>query len=134
MPTYRNDTQENQQAENINGQMVMVAPGETIETYQVLPGPDWTKTADTPYFNIASAEHKLSAAEAGWLSQDVDVGAAAFDIYATVEITIHANSQSAGGYRLLAGQSVQIANDRNIDTLHIYATAAGTVIINELEG
>lgn len=136
MPTFRNDTDQYQTEIDINGNRQSVAPDGLIESYKLLDKiePDnWTRTSETPYYDIAEDTHDVEAAEAGWESQAVSVDAGVLEVRTDVAVTIHANSQSAEGYPLAAGESVQIRNDQVIETLHLNFSAAGAVTIVEIK-
>jgi hypothetical protein len=62
----------------------------------------------------------------------VSAGAAVLDIYASVDVVIHPQAQAANGYRLPAGQVVQIRSNGEIDVLHLDFQGVGSVVINEL--
>jgi hypothetical protein len=130
MPTYRNDSTASIYVESATGQ-TLVAPGGSVETYKILSD-GWTKTADTPYPSIASASHEVEASAAGWESQAVSADTAVLDIYSSVDVVIHPQAQAASGYRLPAGQVVQIRVNGEIDVLHLDFQGVGTVVINEL--
>ena len=65
MPTYRNDGDRSASVKNTAGNSVLVAPGETIETYEVLTLPGMTKTAEAPYWNPATAVHAVTSSGVG---------------------------------------------------------------------
>jgi len=61
MPTYKNDGGRSVSVKNTAGVSVLVAPGETIETYEVLTVAGMTKTAEAPYYNPATAVHAVTS-------------------------------------------------------------------------
>ena len=70
MPTFRNDADKGIRAvENTGGANVLVAPGETVQTYTHLTTNDvgvqdtngWTKTAETPRWNPVVAEDDVTS-------------------------------------------------------------------------
>ena len=132
MPTYTNSQAYAQYAIDLNGSQVSVAPGAEIQTYKRLDASLWTLVSEAPYHKIAVANHTVTASGAGWESQTIALDSRVIDIYAGVEVTIHANAKAAPGLRVQAEQHVQIKNDQEIETLWIYFGEAGAVDINEL--
>lgn len=61
MPTYKNDGERSVSVKNTSGISVLVAPGETVETYEVLTISGMTKTAEAPYYNPATAVHAVTS-------------------------------------------------------------------------
>lgn len=133
MPTYRNDSTSYQTVVDVNGDRVQVAPAGTVQTYQILPAATWTKTADTPYYNIAKDVHTVTAAGAETKSQAVDPDNRVLEVRSDVAVTIHANSASAEGYPLQADDKVQIRHEGNIEALYLVFSAAGEATVIELE-
>lgn len=133
MPTYRNDTQENHQVQGIDGNMVMVAPAETIQTHQILPAADWTKISDEPYYNIAANAHDITFSGAETQSQAVDPDNHVLRVSTDVNLTIHANSASAEGYPLDADDWIDIKHEGNIEELYLVSEGAGSAKIIEIK-
>ena len=132
MPTYTNNSSSYQAVVNSDGDRVQVAPGGSVQTYQILTGADWTQTADTPYYNIAADSHTVTFSGAETKSQAVDPDNHVLEVRTDVALTIHANSASAEGYPLAADEQVQIRHDGNIASLYLVAAGAGTATIVEL--
>lgn len=66
MPTYRNDSSATRYATDTSNRQVAVAPGETVEVDYLLTAADWTKTADTPYYNpVLAADNTISSTGTG---------------------------------------------------------------------
>jgi hypothetical protein len=64
MPTYKNDGNRSVSVKNTSGNSVLVAPGEAVETYEVLTVSGMTKTAEAPYWNPATAVHAVTSSGA----------------------------------------------------------------------
>ena len=133
MPTYTNDSGMTQVVENTDGVAVPVAAGGSISTYKILDSSLFTKTADTPYYNIAADSHTVTASGAETKSQAVDKDNHVLEVRSDVALTIHANNAAAEGHPLAAGESVQIRHDGNIETLYLVFSGAGTATVIELK-
>ncbi|MDY6903677.1 MAG: hypothetical protein SWH61_03235 [Thermodesulfobacteriota bacterium] len=136
MPTFQNITSEYQTEIDINGDRQSVAPNATIKTYKlldVIEPANWTRTDQSPHYPIAQDSHTVEASGAGFESQAVSVNAGVLEVRCDVAVTIHANDESAEGYPLAAGDSVQIRNDQTIEDLHLNFSEAGTATVIELK-
>lgn len=129
MPTFENASAIAQQAEGTDGVLTSVQPGDTIETFKWLPEPIWTKTLDTPYYQVIDEQYTVTATGAEFKSQAVNQENNVFELRASVDLTAHANSESANGYPVLADVPVQIRHDGNIGEWHLDFTAAGSCVI-----
>ena len=135
MPTYKNIGNEDMLAVDLNGLAKTVAPGESIETYQVLTGVQWEKTDTAPVYQfMKAAPHIVTAAGEEWQDQPVDPEAGCFEVRTDVDITIHPNVHAAYGYPLPAGKATQIKNAGTIEQLCLHFSGAGTATIIPLVG
>lgn len=133
MPTYKNETDLTQIVVNSDNVRTEIAAGKTVQTYKILDAPDWSKVADTPYYGIAAvAAHDISFSGAEWQEQSVDPDHSVFEISTDVNITVHANHQSAPGYPIAANETRQIRHNRNIEKLCLLSEGAGAATITEL--
>ena len=73
MPEYRNDGAQGHMVINTAGSRVLVAPGESVETYRIYDLDGLTKTADTPRYNPMVANNMITAAGA----EDIEVAVGA---------------------------------------------------------
>lgn len=134
MPTYKNDSSEYRAVIDTDGVRQDVGPGASIQTYTILSGTGWTKTADTPYYNIVADDpHAITFAAAEWKEQVVDPDNHVLEITTSVKITVHANSASAKGYQIAANETRQIRHNGNIEKLYLHSAAAGEATVQEIE-
>ena len=60
MPTYRNDTKGTVIVENVDGTLIPVAPGESIQTNKVISVTGMTQTASTPTYSPVVEIHDVT--------------------------------------------------------------------------
>ena len=73
MPTYRNDTKNAILAKNLDGALVSVGPGETIESYDIIS--TMTKTSSDPGYSRTVAVTNVAFTEGEGLTQTVTLDA-----------------------------------------------------------
>ena len=61
MPEYRNDGLSPRIVSGLSGLSITVRPGESVETYNILVGPRWTKISDEPYAPLTSIRKSVTA-------------------------------------------------------------------------
>jgi hypothetical protein len=128
MPTYTNATGATAIVPNLAGNNVVVDPGESIQTLQIL-GDGWTKTSDEPFDRLTLVRETVSAGGhvSGLLPCPVIVCTAS-----QAGIIACPNSTSnPGGFELPAGFPVEIDNSGTIEALYLVGSS-GTVLVQGL--
>lgn len=128
MPTYTNASATTQTVPNLAGNNIVVDPGESIQTLQIL-GDGWTKTSDEPFYALG---HVHAVESPG--SVDGLLGYRYLQIRTSdTGITVTANAAAnPGAYPLVAGEPFYIDNTAGVvDELHF--TGAGDVTVVGLD-
>jgi hypothetical protein len=141
MPTYRNDTNSHQVMTDTAKVVRSVAPGATIESYELTAPSGMTKTLETPYYNPAPASgvHAVSSTGAGD-DQTVALTSAQTDeveIYneSDAEITVFLRSaDNTPGLKVFANsvRTISDLKDR-VDALFMQFSAAGSCTVTEIK-
>jgi hypothetical protein len=73
MPTYRNDsTSKSFSLVDVNGNVVTVIPGMSVQTYERVIDDDMTLTSESPVYNPCLASYSPTSGELKSLNEDTD--------------------------------------------------------------
>jgi len=142
MPTYTNNSTATRSVTNASGSLVFVAPGESVETHELLTRDGWGKTADTPYFNPVKAVYDtLTATSSGTDTTSISLHADTdnLELYnnSSADVTLYLTSTSnTPGYevpasttRVIEGVSGKV---EDIVLAFSASVSSGEVILTEL--
>lgn len=130
MPKYCNDGLSPRIVSGLSGLSITVRPGESVETYNILVGPGWTKISDEPYAPLTSIRKSVTAPGSVSGLRDSALISLVADA-AGIVVTPNA-AGNEHGFELPKGVVVEIENLGEIDTLYFAGT--GKVLVQAGDG
>lgn len=140
MPTYLNETDKVFLLEDLQGKLVGLNPGKTLESYKIYSYVGLTRTLDTPYYNPLLYIHEVAAGAPGDITVTLEnpetcktlriqkIAGAAVDVY----INDKANTPPVLNSWQMEDPAVDLAANGCIEQLIITFSAAGACQVLEI--
>ena len=116
MPTYTNDSNATRVVTNSAHQVVHVAPGESVSTYDLLTAANWTKTTDSPYYNHVLAVTQPTGSDDATVTLQANTDRVEIYNVSSYTVSCYINAKANTPARLIPSGSVISIPERSSES------------------